>query len=241
MRLDAVGRQLKTRPRFMASLAAAVLVALLVPVSAVGFQTTRLLIAWNTGTIMFLVLAAFMFARSSTDSMLQRAKMEDEGAWVVLVLVVVAALTSVVAIVAELATVKNIAEADKAGHIALAGLTVFSSWAFTHTMFAMHYAHNFYLRQDGPEGHGGLSFPTPPGNPDTDSEDAPDRQRDRRSEPDYLDFLYFSFIIGTSAQTADVSFTSKQMRRLGTLHCILSFLFNTAIVALCINIGASLI
>jgi uncharacterized membrane protein len=229
------------RPRLTASVIAAVVVALCVPAQITGLVTTRLLIGWNTGTCMFLILAGIMFAKSDSSKMLRRAKLEDEGEFAVMTLVVIAAIASVAAIVAELGVVKDLSQSQKTGHIALAGLTVVSSWAFTHTMFAMHYAHNFYLRQDGPAGHGGLTFPTPPDEPDGDSEADEDDQRDARDEPDYMDFLYFSFIIGTSAQTADVSFTSKAMRRLGTVHCVLSFLFNTSILALCINIAASLI
>ena len=134
---------------------------LCLPLTLTGLETTRLLIAWNTGTCLFLVLAGIMFARSSnSDSMLHRAKMEDEGEWAVLALVMIAAVASVVAIVAELGGGQGHEPvAQKTGHVALAGLTVLSSWAFTHTMFAMHYAHNFYLRRAGPEGHGGLEFP----------------------------------------------------------------------------------
>jgi uncharacterized membrane protein len=71
------------------------------------------------------------------------------------------------------------------------------------------------------DAHGGLEFPG--GQP-----------------PDYGDFLYFSCVIGTSGQTADVSFTSRKMRRTGTLHCILAFFFNTTLVALTINIASGL-
>jgi uncharacterized membrane protein len=85
----------------------------------------------------------------------------------------------------------------------------------------MHYAHDYYVADT----HGrpaGLSFPQEPA-------------------PDYLDFLYFSCVIGTSGQTADVSFTSKAMRRIGLIHCVLAFFFNTTVLALTINIAASLL
>jgi uncharacterized membrane protein len=108
----------------------------------------------------------------------------------------------------------------KAAHIALAGGTVLSSWAFIQVMFALHYAHDYYAAA----WHGrsvGLQFP--------DSE-----------LPDYGDFFYFAAVIGTSGQTADVSFVTKPMRRIGSLHCILAYLFNTTVLALLINIGASM-
>jgi uncharacterized membrane protein len=180
-----------------------------------------------------------MFSSASQDSLMKRAQMEDEGQYVVLVLVIFAAIASMAAIVLELGLVKDLKGAERAGHIAIAGLTVVASWAFTHTMFAMHYAHNYYLRQSGPSGSGGLLFP---GFKEDDGRKPVKGELDESDDhPDYFDFLYFAFIIGTSGQTADVSFTSKQMRRLGTLHCVLAFLFNTSILALCINIAASLI
>ena len=87
-------------------------------------------------------------------------------------------------------------------------------------MFAMHYAHDFYVsRAKGLSG--GLSFP-------------------EEDNPEYGDFCYFAYIIGTSGQTADVSFTNKAMRRVGLAHCVLAFLFNTSVLALMINIAASL-
>jgi uncharacterized membrane protein len=97
---------------------------------------------------------------------------------------------------------------------------VMSSWSFIQIMFTLHYAHDYYLAAC--HGHKpGLSFPDDP-------------------DPDYGDFFYFSAVIGTSGQTADVSFVTKPMRRIGSLHCILAYLFNTTVLALLINIGASL-
>ena len=121
-------------------------------------------------------------------------------------------------IVAELAVVKDLQGPARYAHITLAGMTIATSWAFTQIMFAVHYAHDYYLTAINGE-HGGLDFPG--GQP-----------------PDYGDFLYFACSIGTSGQTADVSFTSHKMRRTGTLHCVLAFFFNTTLVALTINIAS---
>ena len=96
-----------------------------------------------------------------------------------------------------------------------------TSWAFTQVMFALHYAHDYYSAQVRGQ-DAGLQFPG------TD-------------KPDYGDFLYFACIIGTSAQTADVSFSSSAMRRTGLLHCVLAFFFNTTLVALTINIASGLL
>jgi uncharacterized membrane protein len=124
------------------------------------------------------------------------------------------------AIVAELAVAKEMQGTLRFAHIGLAALTIGTSWAFTHTMFALHYAHDYYATAIRGE-HGGLAFPSEPA-------------------PDYGDFLYFSCVIGTSGQTADVSFTSRKMRRTGTLHCVLAFFFNTTLLALTINVASGL-
>ncbi|WP_231973424.1 DUF1345 domain-containing protein [Variovorax sp. HW608] len=181
---------------------------------------TRWLIAWNAGTCLYVALAAIMMARSSQHRMRHRAQIQDEGQLVILLLVVVSAIASLAAIAGELAVVKDMHGSLRIAHIALSGVTVLSSWAFIQVMFALHYAHDYYAAAC----HGrpvGLAFPND-------------------DQPDYGDFFHFAAIIGTSGQTADVSFVSKPMRRIGSVHCILSYLFNTTVLALLINIGASL-
>jgi uncharacterized membrane protein len=161
-----------------------------------------------------------MMIRSSSHHMRHRAQLQDDGQVAILFLVVVATIASLSAIAGQLAVVKDMHGFLKDAHIALAGVTVLSSWAFIQVMFALHYAHDYYAAVC----HGrraGLQFP--------DDED-----------PDYGDFFYFAAVIGTSGQTADVSFVSKPMRRIGSLHCILAYLFNTTVLALLINIGASM-
>jgi uncharacterized membrane protein len=168
-----------------------------------------------------LVLTFKMMFWSSHEQMRGRALTQDEGAIVVLVLVVLAALFCIGAIVAELAVVKDLQGATRHAHIALAVMTIATSWAFTQTMFALHYAHDYYLTATRGE-HGGLDFPG-------------------GQAPDYGDFLYFACSIGTSGQTADVGLSSHKMRRTGTLHCVLAFFFNTTLVALTINIASGLL
>jgi uncharacterized membrane protein len=134
--------------------------------------------------------------------------------------VVMAAVMCIGAIVAELAVAKEFKGTLRYAHIALAALTITSSWAFTQVMFALHYAHDYYATEIHGE-HGGLSFPG-------------------GHLPDYSDFLYVATVIGTSGQTADVSFTNRKMRRTGMVHCVLAFFFNTTLVALTINIASGL-
>jgi len=213
-------RLLLARPRLFSSIAIGIATALLLPDSVAQQAVTRAIIGWNVGAILYLVLAMKMMFWSSHERMRTRALQHDEGSTVVLLLVITAALMCIGAIVAELAVVKDLKGTLRYAHIALAALTIASSWAFTQTMFALHYAHDYYVCAIHGE-HGGLDFPG--GHP-----------------PDYGDFLYFASVIGTSGQTADVSFSSRKMRRTGTVHCVLAFFFNTTLVALTINIASGL-
>ena len=213
-------RVLLARPRLFISMAIGFATIVLLPDWVAHQTVTRAIIGWNVGSVLYLVLAMKMMFWSTHERMRARALQHDEGNAVVLLLVVTAALMCIGAIVAELAVVKDLKGEQRYAHIALAGLTIASSWAFTQTMFALHYAHDYYVCAIHGE-HGGLDFPG--GHP-----------------PDYGDFLYFASVIGTSGQTADVSFTSRKMRRTGTLHCILAFFFNTTLVALTINIASGL-
>ncbi|MCB6182047.1 DUF1345 domain-containing protein [Leeia sp. TBRC 13508] len=212
---------MRSHPRLMIAIAIAFLAYFLAPVGWVVNGVTRWIIAWNIGAVLYLLLALQMMFASTHEKMRQRAIREDDGRFWVLLLVVVSALTCIGAIFAELAVVKDLHGVDRVAHIALAALTIASSWFFTQTMFALHCAHDFYLATSRSH-QGGLIFPG----------DQP---------PDYSDFFYFSCVIGTSGQTADVSFSSRSMRRIGAIHCILAFFFNTTVIALTINIASSLV
>ena len=213
-------RPVRARPRLFIATAVAIAIAHFLPVAVASHTVTRLLIAWNVGTWLYVVLAAIMMVRSSHHHMRHRAQFQDDGQLVILALVVVAGIASLAAIAGELSIVKEMHGSLKVAHIALAGSTLLSSWTFIQVMFALHYAHDFYAAKC--HGHPpGLQFP------DDD-------------QPDYGDFFYFASVIGTSGQTADVSFVTKPMRRIGSVHCILAYLFNTTVLALLINIGASM-
>ena len=213
-------RALRARPRLFVATAVAILVATVLPEDVASHAVTRALIAWNAGAGLYVLLAAIMMIRSDSHHMRRRAQLQDDGKLVILVLVVVASVASLAAIAGELAVVKEMHGLLRTLHVSLAGATVLTSWAFIQVMFALHYAHDYYAaacRSQPP----GLEFPQDP-------------------QPDYGDFFYLAAVIGTSGQTADVNFTSKPMRRVGTLHCVLAYLFNTTVLALLINIGASL-
>jgi len=210
-----------SRPRLFFSILVGVLVVFLLPKSLASNEITRAIVGWNVGAWLYLILAAHMMFWATHDKMCTRAIEQDDGKYVILGMVIIAAMVSVGAIVAELAVVKDMHGTLRYAHITLAVLTILSSWVFTQVMFALHYAHDFYVAKE--HGNpGGLEFPN-------------------AAMPDYGDFLYFACVIGTSGQTADVSFTSRSMRRTGLVHCVLAFFFNITLVALTINIASGLI
>ena len=207
---------LKAQPRFFTAALVGALVWIGLPWD--WRASTRLLIAWDCATGLYLMLALVMMARSNIDRIRGRAALQDEGQIVILGLTSVTALISLGGIVAEMVAAKTLKGHDEWQHVLIAGLTVLLSWTFTHTIFAIHYAHEYYSG-DETELEEGLEFPG-------------------HEPPDYWDFVYYSFVIGTACATADVNVTSKSMRKITTLHCVVAFFFNTTILALTVNIGA---
>jgi uncharacterized membrane protein len=218
---NTVVRQFRARPRLVLASILGILLYFVFPFGTSLRPTTRFLLSWNAAVCLHLLLAGVMMARSSIEKIRLRSLTQDEGRKTVLLLVVITVVASLLAIVDELSVVKTLSGQARLGNIALTAVTIVMGWAFTHVMFAMHYAHDYYLnvhRKQPP----GLVF-----------------QGDEA--PDYGDFLYFAGVIGTSGQTADVSLTSRAMRRTGLAHCVLSFFFNTTVLALTINIAAGLL
>lgn len=205
------------RPRLLASLAAGMAVTLAVPAS--NSWVTRALLGWNVGVVIYLALITTFMLKADHGKLKRVAAAHAEGAAVVLTVVVVAALTSLVAIVVELSAAKLPGSHHALPHVLLALSTVVCSWTLLPTLFTLNYA-SLYFTQPG----GGLRFPD-------DRAGGP---------PDYADFAYFAFTIAVASQTADVSITTRPMRRLALAQSLLSFLFNTTILALMINITASL-
>jgi uncharacterized membrane protein len=162
------------------------------------------------------VLVYVMMMRCGLAHIRRNAVREDDGRFLILLLVALGAFASIAAIVLEL-------DHDHHGtpELTLATATIALSWAAVHTAFALHYPHEFY-RGAKP---GGLQFPS----------------GDQREDADYWDFVYFSFVIGMTAQVSDVGITDRTIRRTATAHGIISFVFNTALVALMVNIAASVI
>ncbi|NIX75595.1 DUF1345 domain-containing protein [Microvirga terricola] len=215
--LTKIRLQAYVRPRLLGSTIAALMVFAALP--QMLLTSTRVLIAWDAGIVIYLVLAASMAAHSSIGKMQKRASIEDEGAVVVLILTMTAAIASLVAIMVELYGIHDDKSGWQAFRLAVAAFTILCSWFFMHTIFAIHYAHEYY--GDAGERQG-LNFP-------------------HHSKPDYWDFMYFAVNLGAAAQTSDVMIVTKRMRRLALAHSILAFLFNTTILALAVNVGAGLL
>lgn len=220
-KLPIVIRQVYLHPRLAISTAVALCIAELLAQRYPPI--TRALIAWDAGTLLYLLLAFVMISGSTLHHLRERASMEDESARIVLLLAVGAGVASIVAILAEFSGVKTLSPHERNLHLGLVALTLFCSWSFVHVSFALHYAHEYYVSKAPPP----LEFPR-----------AADGQQ---TDPDYWDFMYFSFVIGTTSQTADVNIVSSAVRKLALLHGVVAFFFNTSLVALAINIAAGLL
>jgi uncharacterized membrane protein len=213
-----IARILVARRRLMISIVAGLLLLLVLPTSY--RVATRWLLAWDLTSAIYVGAALWTMSRSTVETCRARAALYDESDWMIVTLVVVSSAASFVAIFAELAAIKS-AHAPPIISLVVTGATVVLSWTFTHVIFTLHYA-NLYYRPHGQSAPGGLEFP---GN----------------RPPDYRDFLYYAFVIGCATQTADVNTVSPAMRRVTLIHGVIAFAFNTAILALMINIGASLV
>ena len=176
---------------------------------------TRALVGWNGGVILFLGLALNMMHTADLARMKRQAISHDEGGRLILFLTVLAAVASVGALIAELTIAKG--NSGVPWRVALAAGTVVISWAFVQIVFAMHYAHVYYLEEEEGRPKGGLQF-------------------GECGEPDYWDFGYFAFCLGMTFQTSDVSVTDRGIRKVVTLHCLAAFVFNLGIVAFTINV-----
>ena len=218
--LAILGRAVRARPRMVISLLFGVAVFFLSPAD-VG--TTRALLAWNAGAILFMVLILVMMGRTRAADIRDHSTAEEEGRFTVLTFVIAAAAMTLIAIGVEIFAVKEMQSASRALRLALTFGTVITSWAFVHVVFTIYYAHEFHAELGGKRGtRGGLKFPG-------------------EAMPDYWDFLYFSFTVGMTAQTSDVAVTSRRMRRLVIVHGIVAFVFTTAVIALTVNLGAQLV
>ena len=209
---------LRAHPRLMLAGAVGLVVAMASP--GITNPVTRALLGWNVSVWLYLILVAWIMARAGPERVKQVAMAQAEGALVVLVIVTIAATVSLGAVVYELSLAKSPGSAQAWPRLLYVLATVIGSWLLVPTLFALNYASLFYRKSEG----AGLQFP--------------DTEKDFK--PDYGDFLYFSFTMAVASQTSDVIVSTRAMRRLVLLQALLSFMFNTTILAFTINIAASL-
>jgi len=216
-----ITRHSRAQMRFLVAFVVGVAVFFFVPIQDL---VPRILAGWNAGGWLYLLLVAIKMAHAEIEGIKRQSTLERESRIVVLVVVIFGSIFTMLALFAQLMAIKSEHGMDRTLSIALSVSTIFLSWLLIHTVFALYYAHEFHSEGSGGAngGGGGLRFPDD-------------------STPDYLDFLYFSFVVGTTAQTSDVEVTSRAMRRVVMLHGILSFFFNTAVIALAVNLAAQLV
>jgi uncharacterized membrane protein len=207
-----------------------IVAAVLAVVTYLGLQgritfAGQLIAAWNVFTLATIVLAWIVMTTRDPYEVRRQAGQQDASATFLFSVVVTAATISLVAVFLLLGSAKNLSHGLLAIHVGLSMSAIVLSWALVHTLFALRYAHIYYrdahkVTRDRIEG--GLLFPG-------------------TSDPDYLDFAYFAVVIGMTCQVSDVQIASKGLRRLAIVHGLISFAFNTAILAMFVNILAGLI
>lgn len=205
------------RPRLLAALGAGVGLTVLLPGD--WRWATRFLVAWDAGAIFYLGLLGSTMFTETVDEIRARAERQDEGAFAILIIACLAASASLVAIVVQLSGIGAVPAGERGSHLALGGVTILCSWTLLHAFFTLHYAGIYYR---GGKAKPCLDFPG-------------------KTDPNYVDFLYFSYTIGCTSQTSDIGVTTRQARAVVLLHSVLAFVFNTSILAMAINVGASLV
>jgi uncharacterized membrane protein len=184
---------------------------------------TETIATWDAFAFCVLLLTWVTILTTPVHKLRSRAREQDLSRFLIFIFVVVAACAALFAVGFLIRVNKAELRGHLTAHLLLALGTVVFSWALVHTVFGLRYAHTFYGDHPSQDRHaGGLSFP-------------------EAQIPDYFDFAYFSFVIGMTFQVSDVQTTSRKMRQLTLLHSVLSFGFNTVILALLINTVSSLL
>lgn len=208
-------RILLARPRLLFSfLVGFAVTALMHQFQGESRGVTHILVGWDIAVGLYLILALWMFAHCGVAEIRRQSLLQDEGGILILVLTIVSAAASIAAVLTWL-ELSSKDETFTPGSLIFLFLTIVLSWAFIHTMFALHYAHEYYAEHRGKGG--GLIFPRDP-------------------EPDYWDFVYLAFSIGTSTEVSDVEISSKIIRRTATVHGIVAFFFNVTLIALTVGL-----
>ena len=209
---------IRARPHLMAAVLVGAATTLLLP-AALSLRM-RALLGWNVAVWLYLALAVVSVMRADAGHIKRVALAQAEGAATVLLMVIVASVVSLTGTVIELSAAKAAGTGGAWPHVALALSTVLGSWLLLPTVFALHYASLHFHAPKEP----GLVFPAAPAG----------------FSPGFGDFLYVAFTIAVASQTADVAVGSARLRRWVLVQSVLSFAFNTAILAFTVNVAASL-
>lgn len=209
---------IRSRPHLSLAIGLGVVVGLLIP--GKEEPLTRALIGWNSAVWIYLISMIWIIARSDHHKVREIADKQDESAGLVMLSLTLCAVLSMSAIVSEVINIPHVSPDERAMRYAFTAMTVAGSWLLLGFLFCFHYAHMFYRAA-------GKRLPL--------------RFPGRLTEPDYWDFLYFSFTIAVAFQTSDVSVVTRQMRRLVLGQSVLSFVFNVVIIGLSVNIAAGLL
>lgn len=183
--------------------------------------TIRLAISWVMAGGLYLFLTYCMMYFSNQEGIVELSKKEDDGAALILLITVLAAIASLIAIVIILSGVHSAPSADARPRIGIALATYATSWFLIHTAFSLHYAHAYY-QEFAKASQAPLIFPA-------------------KLKPTYVDFLYFSMVVGMTCQTADVNIASSRMRYLVMVQGITAFIFNASLLAMAMNMISGLI
>jgi uncharacterized membrane protein len=212
------------RPRLFVGTTTGIVVYLLLLFVDSMSGRLRFILAWDIGVMVALTLMLITLRHASPERMRTIAARQVTGKWTVLGLTVVAASASLVVIAAEVPVIKTAGEFEQIARLALVVLTIVLSWALINTIFALHYAHDYYLGASGKEQciQGGIVFPG-------------------SRPPAYGDFVYFSFTIGMTFQVSDVQITDPAVRQLAITQGIISFFYATGILALTVNLVAGML
>ncbi|RUP00024.1 DUF1345 domain-containing protein [Hyphomicrobium sp.] len=219
-----IGRSLVLHPRVIIGAIVGIAALFLLPSSVHG--AVREALAWCAGGAVYLAMTIRTMIGCRSDKIRTRAARQDDSGVVILVVVLTAMFSSFAAIFGLLGAAKAASNEGKLLFVGLAALTIVISWLVTQVAFTLHYAHEYYAPEPSPD--------------DKKSAPPPALAFPNDLTPDYWDFFYFATSFGAASQTSDVMINSKELRRLTTLHAIVSFFFNTMVLALTINLAASL-
>lgn len=209
MYIPRIAKALFYRPRLSSSILVSILFCyILLPYVR---YTQAILAAFDLGATIFLVSIMVNMSRATSETMLRRARQQNEGKWAILALSTILVGVIMLAVHLELHAGKE----NALLRVVFAALSIFLSWLFLATSFALQYAHNFALNHDKQDR--GLLFPG-------------------TKNPDYWDFMYFSLILSMAFQTSDVQISDSKIRRLALIHSVISFFFNVVILAITINV-----